>query len=61
MHVYVYRDRYKQLTIMIVCLRVGTDWGDRARSRKDTFPVTFCAFFIFKASDCISYSNILKA
>lgn len=40
--------RYKQLTIVTICLRVGTDWGDRTRSRKDTFPVTFCAFWFLK-------------
>lgn len=40
--------RYKHLTIMTVCLRVGTDWGDRTRSKKDTFPVTFCAFLFSK-------------
>lgn len=36
--------RHKQLTIVAAYLRVRTDWEDRTRSRKDTFPVNCCAF-----------------
>lgn len=36
--------RHKQLIIVVAYLRVGTDWADRTRSRKDTFPVNCYAF-----------------